>query len=217
MITQITHTDLSQPIYEKLKEMILNQSLKPGQKIIQEKIAADLGVSRTPLNKALQMLEHEMLVESIPRRGMYVYEVSTAELIEVYYCRESLEGLAARLVALNHRNEFVEKLKKLFKPFEKTPYNVDKYREADKQFHQLLIDNSGNSMLKKLYFFGNVHTKVVQTGLVRTPEDTLEEHKAIISAIENNDADQAEFEMRNHIARSRELLIKHQQNQELTK
>lgn len=67
MSEQIFHTDLSKPIYDKIKSMILSNELRPGQKIVQEKIAFMLGVNRLPLNKALQFLEHEMLVVSIPR------------------------------------------------------------------------------------------------------------------------------------------------------
>ena len=59
----IEHSDLSLPVYEKLKEMILNYELKPGEKLLQEKLAKQLGVSRTPLLKAMQMLEYDFLVE----------------------------------------------------------------------------------------------------------------------------------------------------------
>ncbi|MCG8701092.1 MAG: GntR family transcriptional regulator, partial [Bacteroidales bacterium] len=202
------------PVYKKLKEMILNNQLKPGEKIIQEKIAKQLGVSRTPLLKALQMLEYELLVESIPRRGIYVKELEINEMIDVFDCRESLEGLAARLLAERKTKSVVEKLKSLFVNFDPKNLNQNDYRKSDERFHQMLIDYSGNSMLKRLYFFGNVHTKVVQTGLVRAPEETYEEHIAIINAIEAGDEVRAEAETRNHIKRSRDLLLTHLQEKE---
>ena len=77
----IQHNNLSRPVYERLKGMIANGMLSPGQKLIQEKLATEFGVSRTPLLKALQSLEHEMLVESIPRRGIYVRQISMQEMI----------------------------------------------------------------------------------------------------------------------------------------
>ena len=80
----IEYTDLSQPIYKRLKEMIRNGELKQGEKIVQEKIAEELGVSRTPLMKALLALENEYLVESIPRRGMYLRVLDYKEIIDIY-------------------------------------------------------------------------------------------------------------------------------------
>lgn len=205
----IEHSDLSQPVYRKLKDMILNNELHPGQKIVQEKIAKQLGVSRTPLLKALQMLEYEFLVESIPRRGIFVKQIELHEMIDVFDCREGLEGMAAKLLAQRRTDSCVKKLRNLFKNFQPNSINLTAYRNADEKFHQLLIDLSGNSTLKRLYFFGNVHTKVIQAGLVRSPEETLNEHLEIIDAIEKGDAVRAEEEMRNHIHKSRQLLTEY--------
>jgi len=65
---KLTNDELGNQAYKKVKSMILTKKLKPGQKIVQDKLAADLGISRTPLRTALQMLEAEYLVESLPRR-----------------------------------------------------------------------------------------------------------------------------------------------------
>ncbi|MEO0733057.1 MAG: GntR family transcriptional regulator, partial [Bacteroidota bacterium] len=66
------HVELGERVYLAVKKMILDQELKPGQKLVQEKLAERLGVSRSPLLKALQRFEAELLVTSIPRRGMLV-------------------------------------------------------------------------------------------------------------------------------------------------
>ena len=94
----IQHSDLSIPVYEKLKEMILTNELKPGEKLLQEKLAVQLGVSRTPLLKAMQMLEFDFLVESIPRRGMFVKKLSVEDMREIYEVREGIESVAVSLV-----------------------------------------------------------------------------------------------------------------------
>ena len=187
--------------------MILNNELLPGEKIIQEKIAKQLGVSRTPLLKALQMLEYELLVESIPRRGMFVKQFDLSEMIDVFDCREGLEGMAANLLAQRRTPADLQKLNKILAPFTKGKINTQAYRKADNDFHQLIVDLCGNAMLKKLYFFGNIHSKVVRAGLVRSPEETLAEHIGIVKAIEAGDAQAAENEMRQHIHKSRDLLI----------
>ena len=64
--------NLDQKAYQIIKDMIENRELLPGQKIQQEKLAAELGISRTPLISALKFLEHEKLVETKPRRGFFV-------------------------------------------------------------------------------------------------------------------------------------------------
>src|ERR1700748_1369212 len=108
--------------------MILSDELIPGQKIVQEKIAKQLGVSRTPLLKALQMLEYEMLVESIPRRGMFVKQMDWQEMVEVCDGRECLEGMAVNLLTENKNTAVLQKLQKLMEPFLSGEIDVAKYR-----------------------------------------------------------------------------------------
>lgn len=205
----IEHTDLSQPIYLRLKEMISNGELKQGEKIVQEKIAEQLGVSRTPLMKALLALENEYLVESIPRRGMFLRSLDQKEIIDIYICREALEGMAARLLAEKRDASIVKQLKNCFAPFlSSKKIDVDAYAKADENFHSLLIKLTNNAPLDKIYFFSNIHDKVIGHGLVRPPEETIEEHFKIINAIEKGNPDESEKLIRLHINKSKELLIK---------
>ncbi len=210
----IEYTDLSQPIYKRLKEMIRNGELKQGEKIVQEKIAEELGVSRTPLMKALLALENEYLVESIPRRGMYLRVLDYKEIIDIYTCREALEGMAARILASKKDASISKKLNACFSHFlgQKT-IDENAYAEADEMFHSMLIKLTENAPLDNIYFFSNIHDKVVGHGLVRTPEETLEEHFEIINAIEEGNPDKAEKLVREHINKSKELLINQHKNQ----
>lgn len=203
----VQHDELSKPVYDRLKEMIENGTLSPGQKLVQEKLASALGVSRTPLLKALQNLEHEMLVESIPRRGMYVKKISLPEMVQVYECREAVECMAVRLAIARATKAEILKLKGIFDPFvgaEKI--EVEKYRRADEKFHDLIIDLSQNPVLKKMYLLSNLQQRVYQLGLLRPPEETLVEHQQIITAIYNRDVEAADRAMRNHISLSRKKL-----------
>ncbi len=207
----IQYTDLSQPIYKRLKEMIRSGELKQGEKIIQEKIAEELGVSRTPLMKALLALENEYLVESIPRRGMYIRTFDYDDIINIYVCREALEGMAARLLAVKKDKSFIKELESCFTPFLNVKtIDVNAYTKADETFHSSLIKFTENKPLDNIYFFSDIHDKVVRQGLVRPPKETLEEHFNIINAIKQGDADQAENLTRYHIKKSKELLINQQ-------
>lgn len=204
----IEHNNISRPIYLKLKEMILNGELRQGEKIVQEKIAETLGVSRTPLMKALLTLENEYLVESIPRRGMYVKSLDEKEIVDIYICREALEGMAARLLAISKNDKMVKQLEDCFTPFLAIDdIDIEAYSKADEEFHSLLIKLTGNAPLDKIYFFGKIHDKVIGHGLVRSPEETLQEHFKIIKAIAKGDADEAERLARAHIRKSREQLF----------
>ena len=204
---QIYHSTLIKPIYDKVKSMILNNELKPGQKIIQEKIASELGVSRTPLNKALQMLEFEMLLESIPRKGIYVKKISLDEMLDVFDCREGIEAVAARLVTLKNDPSIALKLKKIFEPFiGEKEIRPAPYRSADMKFHIELINLADNQYLSRIYFFDNLSSRIIQMGLVRPPEETLNEHLNIIEAIRKSDPELAAREALMHIRKSRDLI-----------
>lgn len=91
--------------------MILTKELIPGQKIVQDKLAQGLGISRTPLRSALQMLEGEYLVESVSRRGVFVRKFCDEEIVEICDCRMALEGRATHLFTEIATPEDVAKLK----------------------------------------------------------------------------------------------------------
>ena len=93
------HENLDFKVYRELKAMIVDRRLKPGDKILQEKIAREFGVSRTPLMCALKKLEQEKLVQAVPRRGFFVRRFTKEEVLEAFELREILEGLAARRAA----------------------------------------------------------------------------------------------------------------------
>jgi DNA-binding GntR family transcriptional regulator len=206
-MAKIEHVDLSLRVYDALKGMILSGQLAPGQKITQMKLADEIGVSRTPLLKALQMLEHELLVESVPRRGMFVKSMKPEEIIDAFDCREGLEGIAARLAAKRITDIQLRKLEKLFAPFkDQTDISVKEYGQADQQFHKMLIQFSGNHILPRIEMVGNIHIISYNRGLIRPPKETLPEHDAIIDALSAHDSDLAEQHARAHLRKSRELL-----------
>jgi len=205
----IERTDLSFPVYEKLKSMILQNELKPGEKLLQEKLAQQLGVSRTPLLKAMQMLEFDFLVESIPRRGLYVKKLSVKELHDIYDVREGIECVAIRLTTQCITSERFNELQKIWSQFNsKKGIDLNEYTRADEKFHSLLLEYSENNILKKTYNLSLIQARILQTGLMRAPEETLSEHLAMIQAIKEGDYEKAEMEMKNHLRKSKEMIVK---------
>jgi len=200
----IEHSDLSLPIYLEVRKMILEGKLVPGQKLLQEKLAKDLGVSRTPLMKALQMLVFDFLVESVPRRGMFVKKITDKEMIDIYEVREGIEVVAVRLVAERNSSQQIETLKSIWKPFEKdSKINLEKYKKADERFHALLLEYSQNQVLQKTYSKSLIEARVIQMGLQRPPEETLIEHLSLVSALESRDSEEAEKLIKVHIRKSK--------------
>ena len=203
MKIETQYVDLVEQVYQRVKQMIFDQELIPGQKIVQEKLAAELGVSRSPLLKALQKLETELLVESIPRRGMVVKELSNREIIEIFNLRSVIEGLSARLSAENVNDADIKKLKSIFGPFvNKKNISVKNYEKADREFHSVIMRLSGNQMILRQEMLNNINLNAYQVGVLRPPEETLSEHFAVIEAIESKNGKLAEKLMRAHIDKS---------------
>jgi len=203
-----SRSDLGSEIVEKIKSMIFSGELAPGQQIRQEEFARQLGVSRTPLLHALQVLKSEMLVESFPNRGMFVRRISLIELKDIFEYREAIEPMACRLASRRITPQQIKELRDLFKPFEEKPElaNLLGYQKADQQFHSLLIRYSGNTIFPRMVFPGNVLLTAYQKGLIRPPVETLTEHLDIIKALEKGDPDTSENLMRVHLHKSVELL-----------
>jgi len=205
--------NLDQMVYERLKTMIIERDLKPGDKIYQERIAHELGVSRTPLVNALKKLNHEKLVTAIARRGFFVRYFSKKEMIQIFELRELLEGLAARRAAQQISEEEVQALRGFFTDWipESASRDQKKYAQEDRRFHNFLFEIGGKEFLAEILRTFNLLTMSYQvdrkTVLVRPPKETLSEHRAIIDAICNRDPVKSEEETRAHLRRSREKLL----------
>jgi DNA-binding GntR family transcriptional regulator len=206
------HVNLDQKVYTQLKSMILDQNLKPGSKIYQEKLAEDLGISRTPLVNALKKLEQEHLITAIPRRGFYARHFSKEEMINIFELREVLEGLAARRAAIRISGNQIQKLRKFFRDFKSFDEDgiVEKYAKEDRRFHDFLIKIGGDDLFSSILETYSVITFSYlvgfRGGLVRPPQETIREHLSIIEAISKKDPEMAESAVRRHFKNSRDKL-----------
>lgn len=217
MMHEIEQKDLGRLVYDQLKSLIAEKELKPGQQIRQEAMSRRLGVSRTPLLKALQMLEHEFLVEFIPRRGVFVKEYALEEMIEIYEVREVVEGLAARRAAERISESQIVELKDLFAPFQlDAPIDRSAYEEADRRFHLRLLEIGSGSVLRRYKMIENISILAYQMGLHVPPLQTLNDHRRIIEALADKDANRAENLMRKHIALGRQELERRLESKNLT-
>ncbi|MEE4242024.1 MAG: GntR family transcriptional regulator [Desulfopila sp.] len=204
----IEYENLDQKVYQIVKSMIENRQLLPGEKIPQEKLAGELGISRTPLISALKFLEHEKLVEVKPRRGFFVRLFSIEELISIFEIREVLEGLAARRAARSINEKQIQELRKIFADFTSAENLKDyhAYSKADRRFHNFITEIASREFLTTILQTFNIISLAYQyansEGLIREPHDTIEDHLKIIDAICDHDPDSAEFLMREHLEKT---------------
>ena len=211
MTLKIVKSALYIEVTERLRSMIVNGTLEPGTWIDEQKLAEDLGVSRTPFREAMRILASEGLLRMEPRRGCYVNELSEKDLDEIFPLMAMLEGRCAYEAALHITEKDIVALDRLHQKLEKfsTQNRIDDYYATNREIHeaiQALADNQWLShMVADLRRMLNLsrHRSLLVHG--RIAESNIE-HMAIFEAIKNKNADQAELLMKNHINRQRDAL-----------
>jgi len=212
MVQIIQHANLSEKVYEKIRDAILRGDLPPGKRLLFNQLTKDLGVSRTPLRETVSRLEKEGFVVSFPRRGTYVKKFSKKEIKGIYEIRETLEALAARSSVTIITDKQLQAMRNTCKKFEDyiEKRNVQFCMKMDFEFHSLLVDASGNDKLVEIVNTFNLQVLSIS---VRGPEywtwakEYVKEHFAIIEALSKRDSDLAETLIREHIKKGKELIL----------
>ena len=210
----IVNANLREQIYDILKNMIVHREIQPGEKINEEHIAKETGVSRTPIREALCRLENEKIIEMIPRRGAFVIRQTEATVREVLDIREVLEGLVTRLATIHMDEKILSRLIQCLEKIRSIPdedRNLMKYTQSDIRFHSILLEACRNNMLQNMMAMINTHLQIIRLRTVVLPgraKKTVEEHYEILKAIETGDEDSAETMMRKHVVSVRRDSIK---------
>lgn len=179
--------------YEQLKKRILDNQYYPGYQALENEVAEDLGMSRTPVREALIQLKHEGLVELIPRRGMRIVPVVAEDMKEIYDVLTSLESMAAELLARRQPDaNTLEPMKTATRDMEIAlrSDDLDAWAAADERFHRALIDLCGN---RRLAAMANTvrdqghRARMVTLRLRDKPFASADEHERVMEAIESGD------------------------------
>jgi DNA-binding GntR family transcriptional regulator len=196
--------NLDDRIYQRLRAMIIDGTLLPGERIVPEQLARDMSVSRTPMLSALKRLSQERLIVWRSRRGVFVRRLSKRELAMVFEVREVLEGLAARRAAMLIAPRQVEQLRDLFADIDAndTPENRRAYLRQDFLFHSGILEIAASAPLTETTNSVNILVLAFGAGLIKSIRDGLAEHKLILEALLRRDPDASEAAMRAHIRRS---------------
>lgn len=213
-----SHKQLRNVVAEQMRAAIYNGYYKPGEWLRQERLAQDLGVSQMPVREALKELAAEGLIEHVPYRGARVLVFSIDDILDLYSHRAFLESRAAFTAAEVITDEELAVIKDLQAEVEKhgAPEAVVKYRELNRQFHQLIYLSSRHEYLIRTLnqmwatfptmLIANFAATAVQPLPERDAVD-VEEHRNIVSALELHDAPAAEQAMKKHILVTADHLV----------
>lgn len=203
---------LVESAYNDLKQQIMTGVLEPGVQLLEEELAARLGMSRTPTREAAIRLEHEGFVEFIPRRGLRVTTLSKRAVREINEVLECLEiQAAARLAARKLAPEEMKRLENAVAGMDQALEREDikDWARADYEFHSLLIDMCGNQHLAETArnYLDKAHRfRLLTLPLRPRPVYSNVNHAAVVEAIRRNDPQTAQDIHRAHKRRwAREL------------
>jgi DNA-binding GntR family transcriptional regulator len=202
---QRSRNGLAVEVYERLIDALLRGSLGPGDRLIQDKLAEDLDVSRTPVRDALLRLHEEGVIEPSGRRGYVVRALSESDVRHLYEARYAIEGYAASVVA--ERGEVaLSRIRATFEEVAKRkPRSSRQSYEANRAFHRAVVEAAGNPRL--LDFFDvtwgrGVAGLVYHNFYVASPhQQFVRDHEALLREMAGGDGDRARRAMIDHIAR----------------
>jgi DNA-binding GntR family transcriptional regulator len=198
---------LGRQVYDLLWERILAHQLRPGDKLSDQRLSEELGVSRTPVREALYRLAQDGIVRAESRRGFYVAGFSSADVREIYDVRTALEVLAVRL-ALPHLSdaELAEAQQALDGVRQRIAAGDAGANEAflviDRAFHDLLIRVADNRRLAAMMGTLQAQVRVFQYYGIHFQHilaQSLDQHQAILTALKARDPAAAEAAMERHI------------------
>ena len=189
-------------VYESLRDAISDGRIAGGERVREEEVARNLGVSRTPVREALQRLQQRGLLVVGVGRGLVVARLSQQQVVELYAMREILEGSAARFAARHATPAEIEILYQLQEQLKGAEGDATLHVSLNRQFHQAIYEAAHNRYLMQTLDSLNDSFALLRSSTFRLPHrqrNSDEERHRIIAAIEKRDPDLAEREAREHI------------------
>ncbi|HZD58460.1 MAG TPA: GntR family transcriptional regulator [Anaerolineales bacterium] len=201
---------LHDQIREHLIAAILKGDYNEGERIVETRVARQLGVSQGAVREALRQLEVLGFLESEPYSGTYVRTHTIDDLMEIYPVRAALESLGARLALPHLSDEQIDKLEKLVGDMVRLSESGDVRGMVERnfEFHKAIINASGNSMLIRSWglFQFSYWTTVTTTELQSQLAYLAQRHYAIIEALRSRDPQRAARALHEHILELRQML-----------
>ncbi len=206
------HKTLREKIVEVLRETIIRQKIRPGERITELEVAEHFGVSRTPIREAFRQLESEGFLTIIPRKGAIVSDIKEQDFRDFYEIKGVLEGYAARRAVSRMTEKDIERLELLNEEIKRCAQrqDVSGMTRAHNAFHNLILESCGNQKIQQVvaglvrqflrfrfYVASLVHVEAILRG-----------HSEIVAAIKERDAEKAEACMVKNAQLGLEVLLK---------
>jgi DNA-binding GntR family transcriptional regulator len=204
----MSQTLASKPLYEEvadlIREKIFTHELSPGSWIDEKSLTTQFGISRTPLREAIKVLASEGLITMKIRRGAYVTEVDKNEIAQIFHVIALLEGNACKVVADKATEQQLELLDGIHLRLEKAAADrdIDRFFELNQEFHDKIQEISGNRWMRKVITDLRQVLKLQRRNSLTKMgrlEQSLQEHRQILSAIISRKGDEAQELMINHL------------------
>jgi len=205
---------LREEVYESLKKSILHGKLKGGQRLIEETLADQIGISRTPVREAFHKLERDDLVTKLPKGGFAVREFTKEDVDEIFGIRSALESYAAYLATLHISPEKISQLEKKVKESEDAlqKREDEKVVQFNTEFHDIIYRSCKSKKLLEMicnfrdYFYRYRSFLLNHTG--KGMNYSIEDQRRMLEAMKKKNPRLVERLVRKHLEKGKELILK---------
>lgn len=209
---------LREKAYQIIKERIVKGQYKPGQLLNEKAIIEELKISRTPFREAIHALNEENLVQVFPNRGVFVRELTLQDVTEGFDIRYRLEPYVLELASVRMPSSLVEELIRRIDRLDSRNYAA--LLEEDNYFHETLLAYTDNKQLSKimknLYEFNqfqvilldNPASGYISEERLANAIESLKEHRAVLTSIQEGNIPEAVEKMRYHLAQARDRTLR---------
>jgi DNA-binding GntR family transcriptional regulator len=205
---QLSRVNLNDQVYETLRARILRREPGPGVKLSLHELAAELGVSRSPVHHALTRLVQEDLLTVKARRGYYVTPITATAVVNGYDVRLALELHAAEKSVGRLSDEQLRGFRDVLAE-STAALSHEEWDAANAAFHEYQVDLAGNELLSRFYreLSVNLMMQVVRGGRLEGSQNLVSQHTRIVEAFEQGDAAAAEEAIRRHVEAGRQIAL----------
>jgi len=211
-LSPVTSVIRRDAVLSQLRNAILTNRLKPGERIREVQLAKDLGVSRPTLREAIYQLIHEGLLVQEPHKGVTVAEIDAATITDIAVVRAALETIAAKAIATDKDDSVRERLRQVWITYDEAAASGDTVREneAHMELHRTVWMASHNSMLERIWPIVSASVNLALSTDIAARQDTERNrrmHRELVEAILYNRRRRIVSAVREHIQISADELL----------
>jgi len=216
-VSPISRRPLHEETVDRLRDLIVQGRLAPGERLNERVLCEQLGISRTPLREAIKLLATEGLVDLLPNRGAIVSHIDPARLAETLHVMGALEGLAGELACRHASAERIARIRALHQKmlirYERG--DLEGYFQYNQAIHLEIVEASGNAILANAYRQLNANVRRARYMANLSSErwsEAVREHEAILAALEARDVHQLKRLLQDHLANKLASVLKAVEN-----